>query len=637
MINEELENFKILALQRNGINISRVRKNSPFKVEAIDISIFQSRISVPMNFGIGFIVTKINDIDLLQYDNISAAKLLASTNIISIKMFSPVEYKKLQRITMHSINTTPTNTGLLIENTLNSSPDNHTTYETHNNSERGIASSRSNSLNYTSNSQLSASTSNFELTPVTNNDFGNYSNSEITPVRRNLNLNFENESTPENETITVRRRTNINNYSQSIAVEWDYQHPCPYCSCLYLKTEKNRKICCNNGQFLTINSIFPRLHPLPPQIKFLCIERTPHFSRNSVSYNNILALGATGVDNGTENRGWEFRFGDSCITLHGRTYHFLTNSSGKGGFQYFLYDAQAAMVKHGNELNNYAAGHDNLRIYSNFLELLYIELKETNILVNEIEYIGKAISNENLLGDTPNLILNLNATTSHFDVAAISSTEFDGNRILKIRRKGSQTTTNIQVTDSKLEPLSYPLFFPYGENGWGDNIRKSIKFPVYLLSRMLMGEKNEDGTPLQVLNRKGKLITVNRFQVMSRLGQTYLVDNVSRAIDYRLAWHKKHQEDVFGISQKSTMDSPQESNDDENDGIDNEQSFLGQSFHGSRRHLRSLSANALSIVSEYGRPSIFITLTCNAYWDEITEMLLESQVIRYFKYIYAYF
>ena len=84
---------------------------------------------------------------------------------------------------------------------------------------------------------------------------------------------------------------------------------------------------------------------------------------------------------------------------------------------------------------------------------------------------------------------------------------------------------------------------------------------------------------------------------MSRLDQTYLVDDVSRAIDYRLAWHKKHQEDVFGVSQKSTMDSPQESNDDEHDGIDNEQSFLGQSFHGSRRHLRSLSANALSIVS----------------------------------------
>ena len=144
---------------------------------------------------------------------------------------------------------------------------------------------------------------------------------------------------------------------------------------------------------------------------------------------------------------------------------------------------------------------------------------------------------------------------------------------------------------------------------------------------MLMGEKNLDGTTLQVRNRKGKLITVNRFQLMSRLAQTFLVDNVSRAIDFRLAWHRKHQEDVFGISPRSTSENSNESNEREGDEINNEQSFLGQSFHGSRRHLRSLSANALAIVSEYGRPSIFITLTCNAYWDEITEMLLESQVI----------
>ena len=49
-----------------------------------------------------------------------------------------------------------------------------------------------------------------------------------------------------------------------------------------------------------------------------------------------------------------------------------------------------------------------------------------------------------------------------------------------------------------------------------------------------MGETNLDGTFLQVRNKKGNLITVNRFQLMSRLMQTYLVDNVSRAIDYGL-------------------------------------------------------------------------------------------------------
>ena len=52
------------------------------------------------------------------------------------------------------------------------------------------------------------------------------------------------------------------------------------------------------------------------------------------------------------------------------------------------------MVDHGNELNQYAGGQDNLRIYTNFLELLYIELKDINILVNEIERIGNEIYNK---------------------------------------------------------------------------------------------------------------------------------------------------------------------------------------------------------------------------------------------------
>ena len=113
---------------------------------------------------------------------------------------------------------------------------------------------------------------------------------------------------------------------------------------------------------------------------------------------------------------------------------------------------------------------------------------------------------------------------------------------------------------------------------------------------------------------------------MSRLGQTYLVDNLTRAIDYRLNWHKSHQKDIFGISEIVEHSSINDNGQDDNEN--KEHTFLSQSCHGSRRHLRKLSANALAIVSEYGRPSIFITLTCNANWKNITDQLLESQVIR---------
>jgi len=116
------------------------------------------------------------------------------------------------------------------------------------------------------------------------------------------------------------------------------------------------------------------------------------------------------------------------------------------------------------------------------------------------------------------------------------------------------------------------------------------------------------------------LLNTNRFQLMSRLSQTYLVDSVSRAIDYRLRFYRYHQKDLFGIDNED----PDVTNNEENNN-QGERTFLSQSMHGSRRHLRSLAKNALALVSEFGRPSLFITLTCNPNWPDIQEQLLPGQ------------
>ena len=50
-------------------------------------------------------------------------------------------------------------------------------------------------------------------------------------------------------------------------------------------------------------------------------------------------------------------------------------------------------------------------------------------------------------------------------------------------------------------------------------------------------------------------------------------------------------------------------------------SFLGESFHGSPRHLRCCAINALHLVADQGPSQLFITLTCNKKWPEFTEVL----------------
>lgn len=53
---------------------------------------------------------------------------------------------------------------------------------------------------------------------------------------------------------------------------------------------------------------------------------------------------------------------------------------------------------------------------------------------------------------------------------------------------------------------------------------------------------------------------------------------------------------------------------------------LPSSFIGGPRHLKQLYQDAMSLVAEYGNPSLFITITANPQWPEITTELEPGQI-----------
>jgi hypothetical protein len=124
---------------------------------------------------------------------------------------------------------------------------------------------------------------------------------------------------------------------------------------------------------------------------------------------------------------------------------------------------------------------------------------------------------------------------------------------------------------------------------------------------------------------------------MHRLTQYYLVEQLSRALDFKLQWHKKNRGYIFGersLYSSSALDDANEHNDyngpenfgeeglednDNSDGKKKKSTFLASSFNGSPRHLNDLAHNALTIVTELGKPDLFITMTCNPHWEEIKQ------------------
>ena len=55
------------------------------------------------------------------------------------------------------------------------------------------------------------------------------------------------------------------------------------------------------------------------------------------------------------------------------------------------------------------------------------------------------------------------------------------------------------------------------------------------------------------------------------------------------------------------------------------QIILSSSFTGSTRYFQQLYQDAMAIVREFGKPDLFITVTCNPKWPEIKKELLPNQ------------
>jgi hypothetical protein len=233
----------------------------------------------------------------------------------------------------------------------------------------------------------------------------------------------------------------------------------------------------------------------------------------------------------------------------------------------------------------------------------------------------------------------------------------------------------INSASDVVEPLCYVLLFPYGERGWSRDISKKVEFTEYMCSRFKMPEKtfpsefdpildlngeiveNPHGL-LRQWNKAGtKLLATNRFQLMARVSQYYQVEQLSRALDFKLKWHKKNQGFIFGEKSQYGSNTAEDEEEvqlqnfegegggddnigEEGDAVDDnvaeegvgsssssqpKKTFLSSSFNGSARHLSGLAHNALTIVTELGSPDLFITATTNPLWPEIQDRLFPGQ------------
>ena len=112
-------------------------------------------------------------------------------------------------------------------------------------------------------------------------------------------------------------------------------------------------------------------------------------------------------------------------------------------------------------------------------------------------------------------------------------------------------------------------------------------------------------------------LRVNRFMLMARLAQYWLMDFYSRVLDQRMSIIGKMRTRIMMGQTRQTSDdlTEHEEQDRRAAGYIDEpknESYLPSSVHGSPSHMAALAKNALILVLEFGCPHILIaTAMCS--------------------------
>ncbi|XP_021764733.1 uncharacterized protein LOC110729312 [Chenopodium quinoa] len=411
----------------------------------------------------------------------------------------------------------------------------------------------------------------------------------------------------------------------------DNVHYCLHCNAKKFKYESLHFCCCNGEVVIATNEF-------PDELCRLFIsqeEDAKHFQQYSRMYNNLFAFSSIrGITDSTTYKGiYVFK-------MHGQIYHcvpdLLPNDNSPKYLQLYFYDGQHEVqnrVKCFPEVRE-----DIIRIlmkvteknpYARFFRSLKeIEIDEnTQIVLNQTTVLDQRVYNAPLTDEVAVVWPD-----------GVSSNEISTPHIL-VYWKSAQTH-RIYHYYGCYNPLQYPLLFPHGECGWTQNFKKQIAVgnrqthqvpdPVnsctvhtvhdFLDEEALRAVRHRTRADKYVSPREyyAYKLQIRPHNMLLRAGrcfQQFVVDMYVKIQNTRLDYLRNNQDTIRFDLYQGILDSV--TNGETDASKIGHVVILPPSFIGCPRDLRRRYLNAMALVQRYGKPDLFITMTCNANWPEI--------------------
>jgi hypothetical protein len=108
-----------------------------------------------------------------------------------------------------------------------------------------------------------------------------------------------------------------------------------------------------------------------------------------------------------------------------------------------------------------------------------------------------------------------------------------------------------------------------------------------------------------------------------RLFQQFAVDTYIKIESSRLDYIRNHQTEIRADLYQGLVDSLH-AGEGRSEAI-GKRTVMPSSFIGGPRDMRRRYMDAMALVRRFGKPDIFLTMTCNPKWDEITRELYPGQ------------
>ncbi|XP_074376909.1 uncharacterized protein LOC141718427 [Apium graveolens] len=183
-----------------------------------------------------------------------------------------------------------------------------------------------------------------------------------------------------------------------------------------------------------------------------------------------------------------------------------------------------------------------------------------------------------------------------------------------IMEKSEKKLEQISSVHPSLMALQYPILFPFGEDGYHDEISYVDSETQTKKKRKRITMKEYYSYRLQVRKNEGLHV-----RLAGRLYQQYVVDAFSCIEQARLWWLRTHQtnlrSDLYSTLAKKVVNGG-------TDATNVGKGFvLPANFLRSKRYMQQNFQDALAVCRVVGHPDIFLTMTCNSQWTEIKEMM----------------